>query len=341
MYFFIILLTLFVLVFTIFQVITSIVFKRSLRASIVETYLHYTSKRKKHAKSRKKFDKYLRRHKNRSDLFIFPKIKLKSNINEYRKDNVQIYRMYKCDHPKLTIIYLHGGAYISQPLKYHWKFCDKLVQNLDAQILFPIYPLTPNHHWDESFELIKNIYFDLMEKTSLPIVLMGDSSGGGLALSFCEYLANYDLPQPQNLILLSPWLDVTLSHPQIYDYEKKDPMLAIEPLREIGLMWSSSLDPKDYRVSPLYGDASKICNMTLIVGTRELLYPEITQFYNNLKSENVHCQLYIGKGMNHDFPLYPIPEARKAQRFICDTIKKTCSNIEKVNTESSKQTIKS
>ncbi len=324
MYFFLIVFILLVLVFICFQIITSIIFNRSFSASIVETYLHYTSKRKKHAKSRKKFDKYLKRHKERSDVFIFPKIKLKSTVKEFKIKNTQIYTISKNEKPTLTIIYLHGGAYISQPLKYHWKFCDKLASNLNAKIIFPIYPLTPNHHWDESFELLKNIYFYLQEKENLPIVLMGDSSGGGLALSFTEFLAIHNLPQPHHLILLSPWLDITLSHPLIYDYEKKDPMLAVEPLREIGLIWSGTLNPKDYRVSPFYGDASKINNITMFVGTRELLYPEITQFHKDLLDKNVNCNLYIGKGMNHDFPLYPIPEAKKAQKYIYNSIKEAC-----------------
>ena len=77
---------------------------------------------------------------------------------------------------------------------------------------------------------------------------MGDSSGGGLALSFNEYLAINNLKQPNDLILLSPWLDITLSSEKIETYEKKDPMLSCEPLREIGMLWANDIDPKDYRI---------------------------------------------------------------------------------------------
>lgn len=311
-------------IFLLIELFLSIRFKRSIQSSFVETYLRFTSKRKKHARSRRKFNKYLKRHKNRSDTFIFPKVKLCSVVNEHQIDGIQVYHLSnrQSSNCNMIIIYLHGGAYISQPLKYHWKFCDKLSIDLNADIIFPIYPLTPNHHWNESFDLVNNLFNLVKEKTDKPIVLMGDSSGGGLALAFNEYLALNNLKQPNCLILLSPWLDITLSHPKISLYEKKDPMLACNPLKEIGLMWSNNLNPKDYRVSPLYGDVFNLSNVTMIVGTREILYPEVNQFYESLKQNNVQCDLYIGKGMNHDFPLFPIPEAKKAREYIYETIKK-------------------
>ncbi len=40
---------------------------------------------------------------------------------------------------------------------------------------------------------------------------MGDSAGGGLSVAFCEYLAVNNYSQPEKLILISPWLDVSMS----------------------------------------------------------------------------------------------------------------------------------
>jgi len=56
------------------------------------------------------------------------------------------------------------------------------------------------------------------------------------------------------------------------------------------------------------------------VGTREIFYPDVTKFYNMLQNEGVKSQIYIGEGMNHVYPIYPIPEAKEALQEVCDII---------------------
>lgn len=79
---------------------------------------------------------------------------------------------------------------------------------------------------------------------------MGDSAGGGFVLSFCQYLKAIDLPQPNNIVVYSPWVDIALSNPP-YDNDS-DPILGEIGLREIGKSWAGELDTHDYRVSPLW-----------------------------------------------------------------------------------------
>ena len=39
-----------------------------------------------------------------------------------------------------------------------------------------------------------------------------------------------------------------------------------------------------------------------------------------LQNEGVKSQIDIGEGMNHVYPIYPIPEAKEALQEICDII---------------------
>jgi acetyl esterase/lipase len=43
------------------------------------------------------------------------------------------------------------------------------------------------------------------------IIVSGDSAGGGLALALLMYLRDNDYPLPSGAILMSPWVDLTLS----------------------------------------------------------------------------------------------------------------------------------
>jgi acetyl esterase/lipase len=219
-------------------------------------------------------------------------------------------------------IYLHGGIYVNEIKIPHISFCDKISRKINGTIFAPIYPLAPNHTYEETYEIVEKLYKHLLTLNK-PIIIMGDSAGGGLSVAFCEYLAANDIPQPKNLILISPWLDVSMSGD--YDEVEFDPMLGVDGLREMGETWAGDLDPKDYRVSPLFGEVSKLPKTTLFVGTHEIFYPDVVKFYNKLKDNGIDAELNVGEGMNHVYAIYPLmPESKEAQKHIIEIILDEC-----------------
>ena len=199
------------------------------------------------------------------------------------------------------VIYLHGGAYVNEIMIPHISFCDRLAKKVSGTVFAPLYPLAPNHTFDETYEILEKLYRHLLEQDK-PITIMGDSSGGGLSAAFAQYLAANDLPQPENLILISPWVDVSMSG-------------------KYGRAWAGDLDLKDYKVSPLFGDVSKFPKTTIFVGTHEQIYHDVTNFYNKLKDNDINVELNIGEEMNHVYPVYPlVPESKEAFNHIVERI---------------------
>jgi acetyl esterase/lipase len=217
------------------------------------------------------------------------------------------------------IIYLHGGAYVSEIEDLHIIFCDKLAEKANATVFAPIYPLAPNHTFEETYGIVENLY-NLLLKFDKPITIMGDSAGGGLSVAFCEYLAANEITQPEHLILISPWVDVSMSG-DYDDYMNLDPMLGVDGLIEMGKAWAGDLDTKDYRVSPLYGNIEKLPQTAIFVGTHEIFYPDILNFYNNLKGNGIDVELNVGEDLSHVYPLYPmVPESKEAFKHIVEII---------------------
>lgn len=253
------------------------------------------------------------------EIYELPKRISRTKIKNEQKFGCQMLIFNESEETENIILYLHGGAYVNEITNLHIDFCDKLAKKVNATVYTPIYPLAPNHTYEETYQIVEKLYEFILEFNK-PITIMGDSAGGGLSAAFCEYLAENELAQPRYLILISPWLDVSMSG-DYEDYKDVDPMLGVDGLREMGKAWAGNLDPKDYKVSPLYGDVKKLPQTTIFVGTHEVLYPDIIEFYNKLKDNGIDVELNVGEEMSHVYPLYPlVPEAKEAFKHIADII---------------------
>lgn len=250
--------------------------------------------------------------------YKLPKMIYKSKVEDKDMFGCQMITFNDTEEAERLVIYLHGGIYVNEITLPHITFCDKLAKKANAGVFAPIYPLAPNHTYKESYRIVEDLYKYFLSLKK-PITIMGDSAGGGLALAFAEYLGANDMPQPDHLVLICPWLDITMSGD--YSGVEYDPIGGIETLREMGKAWAGDLDLKDYRVSPMFGDVSKLSKTTLFVGTHETLYADVTEFYKKLKDNGVDAELNIGEGMNHVYPIYPfVPESKEAFEHIVEVI---------------------
>ena len=219
-----------------------------------------------------------------------------------------------------AVIYLHGGGYVRQPRLHHWRYINKLAARV-GNVIVPIYPKAPNHHPNEAFELLTKLYLELNKKYG-EIVLMGDSSGGGLALALAQYWGEMGYKQPRKAVLFSPWVDLTLSNPEIETYQKIDPLISSSSERIWAKVWAQDMSLTDWKVSPMFGPMDKLPEVILYSGDREILYPDICKLYE-IMSENANVKFVVGRGMNHVYQVYPIPEARKA---LCEVVKEIEDN---------------
>lgn len=248
-------------------------------------------------------------------------LRLRSLVFEETLDGMKVYHVGTTGKNEHVVLYLHGGGYVCQITPAHWRFVDKLCQESGAEVVVPIYPLAPEHDYDEAYTLLTSLYEGLCRRYGADaITLMGDSAGGALALGLAESLPQSNLEQPANLVLISPELDLSMRNPKIADYFDKDPMLAPWGVAQMGDLWADGDEVSNYRLSPKNGDVSQLRNVLLLAGTREIYYPDCAEFAQKLVTAGIPSDLVIGKGMNHNWPLLPIPEARKARKRIVECV---------------------
>lgn len=227
--------------------------------------------------------------------------------------------LYHISHKNNTssnhVMYVHGGAYIRGPLIQHWKYIANLVKRCGVSVSLVIYPKTPEYHFRQVYDFVIQCNEIVSKRYSAnDITWMGDSSGAALVMG----LAQLTKFKPRQLILLFPWMDISLENPQIQELEIKDPILNSASLKQIGDWFSNGENKQQPLLSPQYASLAGWPAVHIIAGTYDIFYPDIAAFHANQTVEGNAVQLYSFEKMIHGFTHVNIPEARQA----IDIIKK-------------------
>lgn len=299
--------------------------QRSLSSWTVEKVLTYRGKAMFDEQPQAQFDTMLANKAIENTTPVAnPQTYIKSKVSESQINGMQVFVWNDTgDKNQPVILYTHGGAYINQPLKYHFKAVDNIANDLNAKVVFPIYPKLPKHTYQETYANLDKLYRELL-KTHSPnnIHFMGDSAGGGLALGLALYAKDNGLPQPKNIVLLSPWLDIATNNPDIAYYEKQDPMLSAWGLNQLGQLWANGKDNmQNPYVSPLFGDLTRLGKISIFVGTHEIFLPDNQKLHEQLTKQNIAHHYTVVPKMNHVYAILPIKEAKHAQKQIVEILR--------------------
>ncbi|MBR3003027.1 MAG: alpha/beta hydrolase [Clostridia bacterium] len=192
-----------------------------------------------------------------------------------------------------VILYFHGGAYMAEATQQHWKFFEKLVKDTKATIIMPDYPLTPKYTYKDVLKMVEPVYKEIITKVEPKnLIMMGDSAGGGITLGLAEKISQNNVELPSQTILISPWLDTTMTNPKIPEVQKNDNDLNKEKLLIAGSSYSRGLiEQDDYFVNPLNGNLSKLKNVVIFTGTYDILNPDCYVLQEKAKKQGVNIEI--------------------------------------------------
>ncbi len=216
-----------------------------------------------------------------------------------------------------VIIYLHGGGFVNAIATQHWQLIEELAQKADAKVLVPRYGLAPNHDVDDALAFISQV-FDYAKSLGKPIVMAGDSAGGGLAVSATVHLNLHE--QVDKLLLISPWLDSDFDHPEIAEVLDHDPWLIPGSLRRIAAIWSGEDNHQDPKVAPVRADLRGLPKTKMFMGTWDVLLFDARLFFEKATRAGVEISYTEHPDALHVYPLLPTPEGAGARSEILDFI---------------------
>jgi acetyl esterase/lipase len=151
------------------------------------------------------------------------------------------------------IYYFGGGGFVAPPSGEHWSFVCEIARKTaedGVRVSMVSPPLAPETRAETGMEMLEDwlkVALQDAVRDGEEVVLMGDSSGGNLAL--CCALSSGGRGV-KAVVMVSPTLDLSKSNPAMRDAEKLDPVQTIESSKQGAEEWRGELDGKDARISP-------------------------------------------------------------------------------------------
>ncbi|KAK7058523.1 hypothetical protein VNI00_002159 [Paramarasmius palmivorus] len=237
-----------------------------------------------------------------------------------------------------VVLYIHGGAYYVSSAAAQRMISIPLSKYTDSRVFALDYRLAPETQFPGPLHDAASAYFRLVEDLHIPpenVVLAGDSAGGGLCLALLLYLRDNNYALPSAAILMSPWVDLTMSCESwdsnaLYDVV---PMPAPDdPLNPVALYLGDNMEQYMTHpyASPLFGDFQGLPPLLIQAGDSEVLRDEITLLAHKATLAGVDVRHELYEDAIHVFQLYPFLEAT-ARSFVSmrDFLHRTLPQVQK------------
>lgn len=224
--------------------------------------------------------------------------------------------------PQGVVVYLHGGGWIDEAAQQHWWLVQQIAAEAGTTVLMPVYPLV---HTGGTAESVVPIVAELSTNEQGPLVLMGDSAGGTIALSTSLLLKESGRPADLTL-LISPALDMRMENPEIDEVQPRDPWLVKKGQLMLTEMWIGE-HGEDPILNPFLGDVRGAGRLVIFSGTRDLLNPDTRLFVARSSEAGAEVEYHEQPGHIHVYPLLPTPEGKRARQAIVDAVRETVTAL--------------
>jgi len=202
------------------------------------------------------------------------------------------------------VVAIHGGFFTLPPTIFHWLDYSVMAYQTGATIEVPLYPLL--QQGGTAGTVVPNmagfISTEIAAHGASHVSVLGDSARGTIALAAVEYMVAHGEPVPSSMVLLSPWLDLGLTNPNIAFVH--DPFPSFGSGQSLGKLWAGNLAVNDPEVSPLYGSLQGLPPTTVYSGSLDSLAPDVLVLQQEAASQGAPFSFVLANGQIHVWILF-------------------------------------
>lgn len=222
-----------------------------------------------------------------------------------------------------VFLYLHGGGFIACSPETHRPLVASLVRRVEGRAFVPQYRLAPEFPFPAALDDARSAYRFLLESLQIDphqLIVAGDSAGGGLALALVLAIRDEGLPLPAAVVTFSPWTDLAATGASLDENSDRCAMFAGETIRRAAEFYVGTEDPRNPRISPLYGDFRGVPPMLVHASHDEVLRDDSVRVVARARAAGVDVETRMWHHVPHVWQFFHavLPEAEQSLR---DTVR--------------------
>ena len=222
-----------------------------------------------------------------------------------------------------TILFLHGGGYSVCSPQSHRGLTKRLALACQCRVFVPSYRLAPEHPYPAQL-LDAQAAFAALQAQGVAAentIVVGDSAGAHLSLTLALSRRDAGLPLPRALVLISPWVDVSL---QYLPVEANDALLSPAWMAQVRDAYVTSAQWEEPMVSPIHSQLQGLPPVLIQSSSVEQLAKDAKRLERAMSEANVEVIWQRWVGLWHDFQLHAglVPEATEALGQIASFVRK-------------------
>jgi epsilon-lactone hydrolase len=221
--------------------------------------------------------------------------------------------------PERTIVYYHGGGYVSgSPPDRYLPLAGAVALGAQARVHAVDYRLAPEHRFPAAFEDCLAAYrWTIRDGGTDPqkVAVLGDSAGGNLAVAVTVAARDENLPLPSCVAVISPFADLTFSGASLELRKSADPYVTRELLESMATEYLGGADPADPRCSSVFADLHGLPPLLIQVGEDEILFDDAARIRDAAVAAGVDTTFAPWTHGIHVWPVYisaGLPESAHA-----------------------------
>lgn len=240
---------------------------------------------------------------------------------EYKYGNI------KCDvlAPEIyssnrIILYIHGGCFTGGSRLAYRNFCSSLASKTFSRVVIPEYRLAPAYPFPAAIDDIQSVYKSLYTEESITcslnssvgqdikpeIIIAADGSAASIACSLVFTLTGKFKESIKELILFSPWLDLSPSSRILSAKKSIDEVMSADVIRQSTSDYTYASNTSNATVSPLLATDEQLQdfpNVIIQMGEKEILLEDAKAFKERLANLDKLCILDVWPKMMYMFQM--------------------------------------
>lgn len=201
------------------------------------------------------------------------------------------------------VVYLHGGGFILGSAAAGTDMAARLARAVGGRALAVDYRLAPIHAYPAALDDAVAAFRWALDH-GRPVVLAGESAGGGLAAATALRARAEGLGDPLCVYAVSPFADLALGSASIDAREGTDPAVGRDLLTDMSGSYLQGHDPADPFASPVHGDFTGSAPLLIHAAAEEALADDARRLADRARACGAPVTLEIFEDNVHAFTLF-------------------------------------